>query len=64
MPPEKTSEEIVLRLYFTEVKVFLTFNLNCERLLHLLAGACVAAGCGVGFGCEFGLTAALVLAVI
>jgi hypothetical protein len=55
--------EAVFRLFLTEVKAFLTFDFNWERLPCFLAGTCVVAGCGVDVGCGFDRAAALVLAL-
>ena len=46
--------ETVFRLFLTEVKAFLAFDFNWERLPCFLAGACVVAGCDVDAGCSFG----------
>ena len=44
--------ETVFRLFLTEVKAFLAFDFNWERLPCFLAGTCVVAGCD---GCaDFG----------
>jgi hypothetical protein len=55
--------EAVFKLFLTEVKALLTFDLNWERLPCCFAGTCVVAGCGVDVGSGFGCAAALVLAL-
>ena len=52
----KQMAETVFRLFLTEVKAFLAFEFNWERLPCFLAGACVVAGCDVDVdaGCGFG----------
>jgi hypothetical protein len=48
----KQMAETVFRLFLTEVKAFLAFAFNWERLPCFSTGACVVVGCvfGAGFG--------------